>query len=60
MVDLEGRKPMSLPVAALTILGILITLLGLFAAGDIRVTIVGLVALAFGGILQVLSQRRGS
>jgi hypothetical protein len=50
----------SFPVAALTALGIIITVLGLFAAGDIRVTIVGLVAIGFAGLLQVLGQRRGS
>jgi len=42
----------------LTVLGALIALLGLFAAGDIRVTIVGLVAIAFAGVLQVVGSRR--
>jgi hypothetical protein len=45
---------MSLPVAALTVLGVL----GLFAAGDIRITIVGLVAIVIAGFLQVWGQRR--
>jgi hypothetical protein len=48
----------SVPVMALTFLGIVITLLGLFAAGSIEVTIVGLVAIAVAGVLQVLEMRR--
>jgi hypothetical protein len=42
----------------LTVLGLLIAVLGLFAAGDIRVVIVGLVAIAFAGVLQVAGGRR--
>jgi hypothetical protein len=45
-------------VIALTFLGALIAILGLFAAGDIRITIVGLVAIGFAGVLQVLGGRR--
>ena len=48
----------SAPVVVLTVLGALIAVLGLFAAGDIRITIVGLVAIAFAGVLQVLGARR--
>jgi hypothetical protein len=50
---------MSLPVAALTILGILIAVLGLFAAGSVELVIVGLLAVFAAGVLQVLSGRRG-
>ena len=50
----------SLPVLALSVLGILIAVLGLFAAGDVRLVIVGLVAIGFAGLLQVLGTRRGS
>lgn len=50
--------PASYPVLALTFLGVLITVLGLFAAGDIQVTIVGLIAIGFAGVLQVLGTRR--
>jgi hypothetical protein len=50
----------SLPVLALSVLGILIAILGLFAAGDVRLVIVGLVAIGFAGLLQVLGTRRGS
>jgi hypothetical protein len=50
--------PASTPVLVLTFLGALIAVLGLFAAGDIRITIVGLVAIGFAGILQVMDGRR--
>jgi hypothetical protein len=50
--------PMSAPVAALTVLGILITILGVFAGGSIQVAIVGLVAIAVAGMLQVAGSRR--
>ncbi|HSO29680.1 MAG TPA: hypothetical protein VLS28_07235 [Candidatus Sulfomarinibacteraceae bacterium] len=49
----------NLPVTVLTGLGTVITVLGLFAAGDIRIVIVGLVAIAFAGVLQVAGSRRG-
>ena len=48
----------NLPVYALTFLGILIALLGLFAAGNVLVVVVGLVSIAAAGILQVMSSRR--
>ncbi len=47
----------SLPVAALVVLGTLITVLGLFAAGSIVVAAVGLVAIAVGGLLDVVARR---
>lgn len=47
----------SLPVSVLTGLGALITVLGLFAAGDLAVVIVGLSAVAVGGVLHVLDRR---
>ena len=46
------------PVAALTFLGILIAVLGLFAAGSIAVAAVGLLAIFGAGLLQVLGARR--
>jgi hypothetical protein len=49
---------MSFPVVALTFLGILVAVLGLFAAGSIAVVAVGLVAIAFAGVLEVLRTRR--
>ena len=48
----------STPVLALTFLGILIAVLGLFVAGDIRIVIVGLVAIGVAGVLQVMGGRR--
>jgi hypothetical protein len=47
----------SLPVAALVVLGSLITVLGLFAAGSIVVAAVGLLAIAVGGVLDVVGRR---
>ena len=49
---------LSAPVIALTFLGILLALLGLFAAGNIWITVVGLVAIGFAGVLQVLGARK--
>lgn len=48
----------SLPVAALTFLGILIAVLGLFVAGDIWVSVIGLAAIFAAGLLEVLDRRR--
>lgn len=47
----------SLPVMALVTLGTLVVLLGLFAAGSIEVVVIGLAAIAVGGVLQVLGTR---
>ena len=46
------------PVAALTILGNLLAVLGLFVAGNIQLVIVGLVAIFAAGVLQALGARR--
>jgi hypothetical protein len=46
------------PVMALTFLGIIIVLLGLFAAGSIEIVIVGLAAIGLAGVLQVAGSRR--
>ena len=48
----------SMPVMALTFLGVLIVLLGLFAAGSVEVVIIGLAAIGAAGVLQVLGSRR--
>ena len=50
--------PASLPVVALTVLGILIAVLGLFVAGNLTIVIVGLVAIAVAGVLEVLGRQR--
>ncbi len=47
----------SLPVVVLTVLGAVIAVLGLFAAGDIVLVIVGLAAVAVAGLLYVMGNR---
>jgi hypothetical protein len=47
----------SAPVATLVILGAVIGVLGLFAAGNIVITVVGLVAVFAAGLLQVAEAR---
>jgi hypothetical protein len=48
----------SLPVLMLTFLGTLIVVLGLFAAGDAGLVIVGLAALTVAGLIQVFGSGR--
>ena len=48
----------SLPVLILTGIGAIIALLGLFAAGNVQLVIVGLAAIAVAGILNVAERRR--
>src|SRR6185369_9804690 len=50
---LEAVMPTTAPVAALTTLGILLAVLGLFVGGSIELVIVGLLAIFGGGLLQV-------
>lgn len=59
MVRSLGECPMStsVPVTTLVILGAVIAVLGLFAAGNIAVTVVGLVAVFAAGVLQVAAAR---
>jgi len=47
----------SLPVITLVFLGAIIAVLGLFAAGNIVVSAVGLVAIAVAGVLEVAGRR---
>ena len=49
-----------LPVVALTILGILLVLLGLFAAGSVEPIALGMGAIAVAGVLAVVGSRRGA
>lgn len=50
----EGeRAKMSLPVVALTTLGILIAVIGVFAAGDMVVVSIGLGAIFAAGIIEL-------
>jgi hypothetical protein len=48
----------SLPVVALTVLGVLIAVLGLFAAGNIGIVVVGLAAIFGAGLLEVAGRGR--
>jgi hypothetical protein len=45
------------PVAALTILGIILAVLGLFVAGNVVLVIIGLVSIFGAGLLQVAGRR---
>ncbi len=47
----------SLPVTALTVLGILTVLLGFFAAGEILVVALGFAALVAAGLINALETR---
>lgn len=47
----------SLPVTTLVSLGTLVTVLGLFVAGEIVVTALGLGAIAVAGVLDILGRR---
>jgi hypothetical protein len=46
------------PVLALTLLGAVVAVLGLFAAGEVAVVALGLGSIAFAGLLAVLGSRR--
>lgn len=54
----RGVGNVSLPSAALVITGLLLVVLGLFAAGEITVVALGIVALVAAGIIEVLGSRR--
>jgi hypothetical protein len=49
---------LQVPVFALTVLGVLVAVLGLFAAGEIAMVALGLAAVAFGGLLAAVGARR--
>jgi hypothetical protein len=46
------------PVAALTFLGILLAVLGLFVAGNLVIVVVGLLSIFGAGLLQIAGSRR--
>lgn len=46
----------SFPVLTLTALGILITVLGLFAAGDMTIVVIGLAAIFGAGVIGVIER----
>ena len=54
----KEASSISLPVLILTLLGTVITVLGLFAAGDLGLVIVGLVSVAFAGLIHVFGTRK--
>jgi len=49
---------MSLPVIVLVFLGTIIAVLGFLAGGNVTFVVIGLAAIAVGGVLQVLGNRR--
>jgi len=46
------------PIAALTVIGAILAVLGLFVAGNIEIIVVGLLAIFGAGLLQVAGRRR--
>jgi len=52
----SDRSGSSFPVMALTGLGVLITVLGLFAAGDMAIVVIGLAAIFGAGIIGVIER----
>jgi hypothetical protein len=46
------------PVAALTIIGSLVAVLGLFVAGDVRLLLIGIGTLVAAGLITALATRR--
>lgn len=48
---------MSVPVVSLTVLGILVSVLGLFVAGNVGLLAIGLVAIVAAGLLEVIGGR---
>jgi hypothetical protein len=50
---------MSVPVASLTMLGILVSVLGLFVAGNVGLLAIGLGAIAVAGVLEIIGGRSG-
>lgn len=52
----SGSPGLSFPVLALTALGILITVLGLFAAGDMAIVAIGLAAVFGAGMIAAIER----
>jgi uncharacterized membrane protein len=53
----RGGTVKNMPAAALTLLGVLITVLGLLAAGNLAIVVIGLLALVAAGVLEALTRR---
>jgi hypothetical protein len=45
------------PVAALTVLGIMLAILGVFVGGSVELAVIGLIAIFGAGLLQVAGAR---
>lgn len=56
--DPESRCPPPFPATFLVILGALLAVLGLFAAGNLAVVVVGLLAIFGAGLLTLAETRR--
>ena len=54
----KAPRSISLPVFMLTLLGTVITVLGLFAAGDLGIVIVGLASVAVAALIHVFGTRQ--
>jgi hypothetical protein len=48
----------SLPVLVLTAIGAIVAVLGLFAAGNVALVLIGMGAVAVAGVLHVLERRK--
>ena len=46
----------NLPIGALGVLGIIIVVLGLFAAGSVELVVIGLVSIFGAGVLAILTE----
>jgi hypothetical protein len=55
-----ARMITSFAAGALVVIGILVVALGLFAAGDVLIVLIGLGSIAVGGALGLLGRRSGA
>ncbi len=56
---MNGSSLVSAPLTALTVIGILLVVLGLFVGAEIRLVALGLVSLATAALVGALAGRRG-
>ncbi len=56
---MNGSSLVSLPLTALTVIGILLVVLGLFVGAEIRLVALGLASLAAAALVGALAGRRG-
>lgn len=55
---MNTTTPNTVPLAALTIIGILLVVLGLFVAAEIRLAVLGLASLAVAALMGVVAGHR--